>query len=105
MPEAPRTDYKMSNKLVDDLKSPPRIGMRLDGDNYSMGLRQGRVDGSQSESSVKTSSKFNSGFMEKRKKVKKSLNMDRFKIRQFDITSETSQNIQSDAKQNIQTAD
>lgn len=46
MPEAPRTDYKMSNKLVDDLKSPPRIGMRLDGDNFSMGLRQGRVDGS-----------------------------------------------------------
>lgn len=46
----------------------------------------------------KDSSKCNSNFMEKRKKVKQSLRMDNFKIRHFDITSETSQNLQSGQK-------
>ena len=39
--------------------------------------------------------------MEKRKKVKQSLRMDNFKIRHLDITSETSQNLQSGNKNTV----
>lgn len=79
--------------------------MKLETDHYSVGLRQSNAIVSQSESSVKTSSKFNSGFMEKRRKVKQSLNMDRFKIRQFDLTSETSNNLQSGQKNQVMPSD
>lgn len=79
--------------------------MKLETDHYSVGLRQSNAIVSQSESSVKTSSKFNSGFMEKRRKVKQSLNMDRFKIKQFDLTSETSNNLLSGQKNQVLPSD